>query len=89
MSLHFTVYIGSDGLLKFVYDDELAGLLELGASQIRRASHVEPTTLGWTADLSPSGSFDVLGPFPRRTEALQAEVAWLDRQLASREGEGS
>lgn len=83
MSLDFTVYVGGDGLLKFVYDDELAELLQLGASQIRRASHVEPTTLGWTADLSPSGSCDILGPFPRRTDALQAEVAWLDRQLAA------
>lgn len=89
MSLHFTVYIGSDGLLKFVYDDELADLLRLGVSQIQRASHVEPTSLGWTADLSPSGSFEILGPFPRRTDALQAEIAWLDRQLASREGEAS
>ena len=82
MSLNFTVYVG-DGLLKFVYDDELAELLQLGVSQICRASHVEPTALGWTADLSPSGSFDILGPFPRRSDALQAEVAWLDRQLAA------
>lgn len=81
MSLSRTIYIGTDGLLKFVYDDELAELLQLGVSQIHRASHVEPTPLGWTADLAPRGG-DVLGPFPLRAQALQAEIDWLQRDLA-------
>lgn len=79
-SLAHTVYVGGDGLLKFVYDDELAELLQLGHSVISRASHVEPTPVGWTADLSPSGG-QVLGPFPLRGQALQAEIAWLSRHL--------
>lgn len=75
-----TAFIGPDGRIKFVYDDELEPLLQLGQSAIHRASHVEPTPLGWTADLSPSGG-PSLGPFPLRRLALTAEVKWLATQL--------
>lgn len=75
-----TAFIGPDGLIKFVYDDELEPLLQLGQSAIHRASHVEPTSLGWTADLSPSGG-PSLGPFPLRRQALQAELSWLGERL--------
>ena len=51
--------------------------LSLGTVNIRRASHVEPTTEGrWTADLSPVGG-PMLGPFALRSEALDAEQQWL------------
>lgn len=76
------VYVGPDGLLKFVYADELASLLHLGQASIDRASHVEPTKLGWEADLAPVGG-PTLGPFSLRGEALEAEVNWLDRHLAT------
>ena len=36
----------------------------------------------WTADLSPVNG-PVLGPYTRRSEALAAEIAWLERWLAS------
>ena len=43
-----------------------------------RASTVEPDAAGcWWADLGPSGG-PVLGPFGRRSEALAAEVRWLE-----------
>lgn len=76
-----TVFIGPDGTVRFVWDDELAELLPLGTSAITRASHVEPTPLGWTADMGPSGG-ERLGPFPLRGLALAAEHQWLNRRLA-------
>ena len=76
------VYVDADGLLMFIYDDELHALQGLGNAQIARASHVEPTPLGWTADMSPSGG-GLLGPFAKRTEAIGAEVNWIERSLKS------
>ena len=56
---------------------EAIDLTELGRLSIQRGSHVEPTAAGhWTADMSPVNG-PCLGPFPTRTEALAAEVAWL------------
>ena len=44
-----------------------------------RPAAIEPTPDGrWTADLGPAGG-PVLGPFPRRSEALDAERAWLGK----------
>ena len=63
---------------RFVYSDDLVPLLEQGDSTIRRASHVEPAEGGWTADLTPSGG-PVLGPFPLRSEALEKEIEWLNK----------
>ena len=65
------------GTIRCLYDESLP-LGELGHLQIRRGSHVEPNADGaWYVDLSPSGG-PLLGPFPLRTDALQAEVAWLE-----------
>lgn len=81
MTMSHTAFVGSDGLLKFVYDDELQPLLALGSAIVARASHVEPTPQGWTADMGPSGG-PVLGPFDLRGAALTAELQWLDRQMS-------
>lgn len=62
--------------IRFVYSDDMLGLLGQGKSQIQRASHVEPGAGGWQADMSPVNG-PVLGPFATRTEALQHEVEWL------------
>jgi len=63
--------------MRFVYDDDLTALLELGEARITRASHVEPALAGgWTADMAPAGG-PVLGPFAKRADALAAEQAWL------------
>ena len=49
----------------------------LGTIEIKRASHVEPDADGkWIADLNLING-PMLGPFEHRTEALNAEVAWL------------
>ena len=64
------------GSVRCVYSEEL-DLHALGQTSIRRASHVEPTNDGqWTADLSPVGGPN-LGPFPVRSQALEAEHDWL------------
>lgn len=66
-----------NGNVRCIYDEEL-DLTVLGTVAITRASHVEPAPGGgWCADLSPVGG-PVLGPFVKRSEALAAEVAWLE-----------
>jgi hypothetical protein len=60
---------------------EMIDLSVLGVAAIRRASHVEPDEAGcWWADLAPVKG-PMLGPFHLRSEALQAEAAWLDQFL--------
>jgi hypothetical protein len=77
------VYILPGGTVQTVYSDDLdLGALEeaLGSPVVRRASHVEPCGLGWTADMGPSGG-PVLGPFAKRGQALEAETAWLHGKI--------
>jgi hypothetical protein len=58
---------------------EAVDLAVLGVLSIRRASHVEPDETGnWWADLTPVGG-PRLGPFARRSLALDAETAWLEQ----------
>jgi hypothetical protein len=65
------------GQVRCVYG-EIIDLATLGCPAISRASHVEPDDRGgWLADLGPVGG-PVLGPFGRRSEALEAELAWLE-----------
>jgi len=68
--------IAPDGELRFLFDDALTPLLQLGEASIRRASYVEPVGTQWYADLAPVGG-EVLGPFALRSDALAAEAAWL------------
>ena len=72
------IIIEPDGSARCVYG-ELIDLTQLGRTEIRRASHVEPDTNGqWLADLSAvDGS--VLGPFSLRSAALEAELNWLEQ----------
>jgi hypothetical protein len=67
-----------DGSVRTIYDETI-DLGVLGQLTITRASHVEPDEEGrWEADLTPVGG-PVLGPFERRSEALEAERDWLER----------
>ena len=64
------------GEVRCLYGEQIP-LASLGALSIRRASHVEPTLGGtWQADLVPVNG-PVLGPFVRRSDALEAEADWL------------
>ena len=70
--------IHPSGNVRMIYSEAIDGQL-LGRVTIRRGSHVEPRPDGqWTADLRPVGG-PVLGPYPFRSDALQAEVRWLRR----------
>ena len=64
------------GEAKCIYQEAIP-LSELGQISITRASHVEPNDDGqWLADLAPVDG-PSLGPFSKRTDALAAEVDWL------------
>ena len=69
--------ITSGGAIRCIYSEEI-DLAELGRPAIARASHVEPDIEGcWFADLGPVGG-PRLGPFARRSDALDAETSWLE-----------
>lgn len=69
--------IQPNGGVRCVYG-EVIDLNTLGRLQIRRGSHVEPDESGrWFADLSPCDG-PRLGPFARRSDALDAEQRWLE-----------
>ena len=65
------------GTLRAVYTEAL-DLDQLGPATIRRASNVEPGPDGWYATITDG---PVLGPFPKRSEAIRAEVAWIEENL--------
>jgi len=66
------------GNCRAIYTDSIKPLLaQLGAIQIRRASHVEPGQDGnWYVDLSPVGG-PTVGPFAERSTAIKHETDWL------------
>ncbi len=73
------IVIAPDGSVRCVYD-ELLDLTALGQVHIARGSHVEPDAQGqWWADLGPV-SGPKLGPFDRRSQALEAEREWLEER---------
>jgi hypothetical protein len=62
-----------------IYSDEAADILEgLGNVAIKRASRVEPESDGWYADMSLVDG-PKLGPFLRRSDAIDSEISWLRR----------
>jgi hypothetical protein len=68
--------IESDGNVRCIYAEAI-DLRGLGKPRVTRASHVEPDACGrWIADLTPVNG-PALGPFDKRTDALEAEVKWL------------
>lgn len=75
------IIIEPNGTLRCVYSEEIE-LNELGEVQIQRGSHVEPSPDGWTVDLSPVNG-PVLAPFRQRSEALRAELQWLNEHWLS------
>ncbi len=83
----FDVVIRPDGLIQFIHAEGLEFLQKAGTCEIRRVSHVEPVrhitencNIGWSADMSPVGG-PVLGPFRLRSQALAAELKWLQNNL--------
>jgi len=73
------IVVDPDGTVRCVYGEAI-DMSQLGAVEIRRGSFVEPDDHGgWWADLSPVDG-PRLGPFSRRSDALSAEVQWLDER---------
>ena len=69
--------VDARGQVRAVYAEAI-DLATLGRQSLARASQVEPDADGrWHADLRPVLG-PVLGPFDHRSEALAAEVAWLE-----------
>jgi hypothetical protein len=69
--------VDPDGKVRAIYSEEIP-LETLGRPRIFRASVVEPDGDGyWQADLRLLLG-PVLGPFSCRSEAVAAEVAWLE-----------
>ncbi len=74
------IFIPPQGNTRALYHDHVT-LSKLGRVKLLRASHVEPDEQNqWWADLSPV-SGPRLGPFEKRSEALAAEVAWLEQHV--------
>jgi hypothetical protein len=60
---------------------EAFDLATLGSLTIRRVSQIEPDHSGyWWADLKALGG-PRLGPYTRRSEAISAEVTWVEHYL--------
>src|SRR6202044_1665807 len=69
--------VDAAGSITCLYDEAI-DLAALGRFSITRASHVEPNEQGqWFADLAPV-SGPLLGPFIKRSEALESERLWLE-----------
>ena len=75
--------IEADGVVRGLYTDEV-DWPALGSLRVTRASTVEfdETMQGWVVTILETGSH--FGPFPRRGEAIEAEVATLTERLCSR-----
>jgi len=76
----FRLSIAPDAEVTMIYNDEAADFFAEGIATTTRASHVEPQGSEWIADMSPVHG-PVLGPFRLRSEALSAEVEYLNRLL--------
>jgi len=76
------VVVKPDGSVTAIHNDALVNLYDEGKATISRASHVEPINGGeqinWIADMSPV-SGPVLGPYRLRSDALEAEINWLEQ----------
>jgi hypothetical protein len=84
------ITISRNGEARFLYDDRLRGLLTHGPASVARAGHVEPgdprrkqDPASWYSDLKPVGG-PVFGPFDRRSQALEAEVEWIQAHVLDR-----
>lgn len=74
--------ITPEGQVRCLYAEAI-DLAALGPLHISRGSFVEPNATGqWIVDLSPVQG-PRLGPFAKRSAALQSEVDWLDQHWLS------
>jgi hypothetical protein len=67
--------VSPSGEVRCLYTEAI-DLDAIGTTEIRRASHVEHSADGWRAQIIGG---PLLGPFAKRSEALAAEVEYLER----------
>jgi len=75
------INVRNNGTIQLIYTEDI-DILSLGkVKSITRASHLDANGDNqWEADMLPSGG-PVLGPFPRRSEALRAEEEWINNNI--------
>lgn len=79
------IKINTDGTINLLYTEDIC-VEELGkVDSIKRLFHVEPNQDNqWTATVNMDTSKCVtLGPFNKRSKALDAEVAWIEENILS------
>lgn len=83
------IKINPDGTAFLLYTEDIP-IEELGkTNHIKRLFHVEPTPDNeWIATVDLSSAFHpgalacvVLGPFEKRSDALAAEVEWIEENI--------
>lgn len=72
------IKIDTKGVMSFIYDDQLASLLQEGQAEIRRVSNVEPCKGGWQATMVDQIKLPVCR---LRNEALELEMKYLEHRL--------
>ena len=70
------IVVTTSGDVRCIYQEAIE-LAAIGSVDISRGSHVEPAGSIWFADLVPVNG-PRLGPFIKRSEALAAEIEWLE-----------
>lgn len=74
--------ITAEGQVRCIYAEAI-DLATIGRLRITRGSFVEPNATGqWIVDLSPVQG-PRLGPFAKRSAALQSEIDWLEQHWLS------
>ena len=73
------ITVGPDGSVQAMYSEQI-DLGELGPTTIQRASEIEPDHKGqwWATIYHDSPLRTRLGPFAKRSEAIAAEIAWIE-----------
>lgn len=74
------IKINPDGTINILYTEDIC-MEELGkVDSIKRLFHVEPTQDNKWIAAANTGTSEcvILGPFDKRSEALDAEVAWIE-----------
>jgi hypothetical protein len=72
--------VDKEGKTKFLYSEEYTELMDEAICEIKRASNVEPCPDNcWKAYMLEDGV--ILGPFKKRSEALEAEVKYLENKM--------
>ena len=72
------IKISATGHARAIYTEAI-DLAVLGTLRIRRASHVEPDADGrWRVQIIDGPE---LGPYDKRSEAIAAEIAYLEERL--------